>query len=143
MDIHWSYQNLLLWTGIVLNRLSTNQIVRCVKLKKLKTYMRYQVDFLLPLKLQKISYYFGLCWKILIANQFAGFSTFDLFDLLTLIPGVHCCIAFVFNKCFLVEKSFLSLICQYLSFLNIFPVGFTWWKSAGLPNITYIVIYHV
>ena len=51
--------------------------------------MRYQFDFLLPLKLQKI-YFFGLCQKILLANQFAGFFTFDSFDLLMLIPGVHC-----------------------------------------------------
>ena len=95
MDIHWSYQNLLFWAGIVWHRLSANQIVRCFELKKLKNCMRYQVDFLLPLKLQKISYYFGLCWKILLANQFAGFFTFDLFDLLILIPGVHCYIVFV------------------------------------------------
>ena len=47
--------------------------------------MRYQVDFLLPLKLQRISCYFGLCRKILLANQVAGFFTFDLFDLLILI----------------------------------------------------------
>ena len=51
--------------------------------------MRYQVDFLLPLKLQKMSYYFGLCRKILLVNQFAGFFTFELFDLLILILGVH------------------------------------------------------
>ena len=57
--------------------------------------MRYQVDFLLPLKLQKISCYFGLCRKILLANQFPGFFTFDLFDLLTLIPRVHWYIALV------------------------------------------------
>ena len=57
--------------------------------------MRYQVDFLLPLKLQKI-YYFGLCWKVLLANQFAGFFTFNLFDLLILIPEVHCYIVLVF-----------------------------------------------
>ena len=57
--------------------------------------MRYQVDFLLPLKLQKISYYFGLCWKILLANQFAGFFTLDLFDLLILILGVHCYIVLI------------------------------------------------
>ena len=50
--------------------------------------MRYQADFLLPLKLEKM-YYFGLCRKILLANQFARFFTFDLFDLLVLIPGVH------------------------------------------------------
>ena len=45
MDIHWSYQNLLFWAGIVWHRLSANQIVRCFKLKKLKNCMRYQVFF--------------------------------------------------------------------------------------------------
>ena len=50
--------------------------------------MRYQVDFLLPLKLQKICY-FALCRKKLLANHFAGFFTFDLFNLLILIPGIH------------------------------------------------------
>ena len=50
--------------------------------------MRYQVDFLLSLTLQKI-YYFGLCWKMLLASQFAGFFTFDLFDLLILIATLH------------------------------------------------------
>ena len=56
--------------------------------------MRYQIDFFLPLKLQKI-YYFGLCRKILLANQFAEFFIFDLFDLLILIPGVHSYIVLV------------------------------------------------
>ena len=64
-----------------------------------KFHMRYQVDYLLPLKLQKISYYFGLCQKILLANQCAGFFTFDLLDLLILIPGVHCYIVLVFVGC--------------------------------------------
>ena len=95
LNIHWSYQNLLFWAGIVRHRLSANQIVRCFKLRKLKNYMRYQVDFLLPLKLQKISYYFGLCWKLLLANQFAGFFTFDLFDLIILILEFHCYIVLV------------------------------------------------
>ena len=107
MDIHWSYQNLLFWTGIVWHRLSANQIVRCFKLRKLKNYMGYQVDFLLPLKLQKISYYFGLCRKILLANQFAGFFTFDLFDLLILIPGVHCYIVLVS------KRSTITICCLY------------------------------
>ena len=49
--------------------------------------MRYQVDFLLPLKLQKMPYYFGLCQKILLANQFVEFFTFDLFGLLILMLG--------------------------------------------------------
>ena len=73
IDIHRSYQNLLFWACIVWHRLSANQIVRCFKLKKLKNYMRYQVDFLLPLKLEKLSEYFSLCRKILLASQFAGF----------------------------------------------------------------------
>ena len=37
LDIHWSYQNLLFWAGIVRHRLSANQIVRCLNLKNLKT----------------------------------------------------------------------------------------------------------
>ena len=60
-----------------------------------KSCMRYQVDFLIPLKLQKISYYFGLCRQILLTNKFAGFFTFDLYDLLIVIPGVHCNIVLV------------------------------------------------
>ena len=121
LDIHWSYKNMLFLTGIVRHRLSTNQIVRCFKLKKLENYMtlckiqkfhvifwcgnfeerhsfrrvlgaspetlrklclsskfwhleirwnfgilrsvRYQVCFLFPLKLQKISCYFGLWFQ--------------------------------------------------------------------------------
>ena len=75
MDINWSYQALLFWAGVFWDRLSTSQTVRCFKLKKLKRYMSYQVDFLLPLKLQKLSCYFGLSRRILLANQFAGFFT--------------------------------------------------------------------
>ena len=56
----------------------------------------YQVNFLLPLKLQKMSYYFGLYWTIPLVNQFSGFFTFDLFDFLILIPEVHCYIVLVF-----------------------------------------------
>ena len=95
MESHWSYQNMPFWVGIVWHMLSVNQIVRYFKLKKLKSYMRYQVDFLFPLKLQKISYYFGLFQKILSANQLAGFFTFDICDLLILILEVHCYILLV------------------------------------------------
>ena len=71
MDIHWNYQNLLFWAGIVWHRLSANQIVRCFKLKKLKNYMRYQVDFLLPLKLQKyaiLGYATKYSWPIILQD---------------------------------------------------------------------------
>ena len=64
--------------------------------------MRYQVDCLLSLKLQKLCY-FGLCRQILLANQFAGFFTFDLFGLLILTPGIHCYIVLnfllLFSQC--------------------------------------------
>ena len=50
---------MLFWAGIVSHSLSANQIVSCFKPKKLKKDMMYQVDFLLPLKLEEI-FYFGL-----------------------------------------------------------------------------------
>ena len=43
-----------IWAGIVRHSLSANQIVRCFKLKKFKKDMSYQVDSLLPLKLEEI-----------------------------------------------------------------------------------------
>ena len=43
--------------------------------------MRYQIDFFASIETLKICY-FGLCQKMLLTNQFAGFITFDLFDLL-------------------------------------------------------------
>ena len=51
LDIHWSYKIVLFQAGIVRHRLSARQIVRSFKLKKLENYMRYQIKFLLPLKL--------------------------------------------------------------------------------------------
>ena len=59
LDIHWNYKNMLFWSSIARHSHSVNQIVKCLKLKKLKKDMRYQVDFLLPLKLKEICY-FGL-----------------------------------------------------------------------------------
>ena len=82
-------QNLLFCVGIVRYRLSGNQIFRCFKLKKVKDYMRYQDDFLLLLKLQRYAI-LDDDPRILLANQFAAFFTFDLFDLFILIPRVHC-----------------------------------------------------
>ena len=96
LDIHWSYKNMLFWAGIVRHSLSANQIVRCFKLKNLKNNLRYQVDFLLPLKLEKILCYFGLWPQNTLSESVCGIFTFDLFDLLNLIPGVHCYIALVF-----------------------------------------------
>ena len=65
-----------------------------LNLKNLKTLWRISLIFLLPFKLQKICC-FGLCRKILLASQFTGFFTFNLFDLLILLPEVHCYIVLV------------------------------------------------
>ena len=106
---------MLFWVGTVRHRLSTNQIVRCFKLKKLENSMRDQVDFLPPLKLQMISYILSNGFKKLLANQFAEFLTFDLFVLLILIPGVNCYIV-------LVNSSYIhSWLIDSLSDLN--PAG--------------------
>ena len=81
--------------------------------------------FLVPLKLQKI-YYFGLYWKILLGNQFAGFLTFDLFDLLILTPGDHCYIVLVWIsiyvvKCFPDTVAYINLFLTCItSFLLIY-----------------------
>ena len=108
------------WAGIFWHRLSTNQIVRCFKLKNLKSYLRCHVDFLLPLKLQKISCYFGLCRKILLANQFPGFFTFDLFDLLTLILGGHCYIVVVVVAVVAIITINIIIIVIYLTLVKIY-----------------------
>ena len=96
LDIHWSYKNMLLWVAIARSRLSTNQILKCFKQEKLENYMRCHVDFLLLLELQKNHAFWGYDPKKLLADLFTGFFTFELFDLLILIPGIHCCIVLVF-----------------------------------------------
>ena len=59
--------------------------------------MRYQVDFFASIEATKTIILFWVMLEILLANQFAGFFTSDLFDLLILIQGVHCYILLVFN----------------------------------------------
>ena len=65
-----------------------------LNLKNLKTIWGMKLIFCFHLSNKKIIL-FGLCFKIFLATQFAGFFTFDLFDLLILIPGVHCYIVHV------------------------------------------------
>ena len=60
LDIRGSYKNMIFWAGIFRHSLSTNQILRCFKLKKLTKDIRYQVDLFLPLKIGEVLYYFGL-----------------------------------------------------------------------------------
>ena len=76
------------WAFNVRHGLSSNQIARYFKLKKLKNYTRFHIDFLHVvrwlLKLQNYHAILAYGHNILLATQFAGFSTFDLFDLLIL-----------------------------------------------------------
>ena len=91
LDIHWSCKNMLFWVEIV--RLSANQIVRYVRLKKLENYMRYQVNFLLPLKLRKISCYFGFWPQRTLGQSVCRIVYFSLIWLLNLSKGgplLHC-----------------------------------------------------
>ena len=93
LDIHWSYNNMLFWAGIVRHSLSANQIVRCFKLKKLKKDMRYQVDFLLPLKLEEILCYFGLWPQNALGQSVCRIFCFWLVWLVKLNTGgplLHC-----------------------------------------------------
>ena len=78
LDFHWSYNYMLFWDVIVRHRLSTNQIVRCFKLRNLKNYVSYQVDFLLPLKLRKTCY-FGLSPRNTLDQSVCRFFYFWLF----------------------------------------------------------------
>ena len=92
LDTHWSYNNMLFWAGIVRHSLSANQIVRCFKLKKLKKDMRYQVDFLLPLKPEEMLCYFGLWSQNTLGQSVCRIFYFWLVWLVKLNTGVHCCI---------------------------------------------------
>ena len=93
LDIHWSYKNMLFWVDIFRHRLSVNYIVRCFKLRKLENYMRYQVEFLLLLKLQKILCYFGLWPQNTLGQSVCRIFYFWLVwhvNLITVGPLIHC-----------------------------------------------------
>ena len=114
MDIHCSYQNLLCWAGIVWHRLSANQIGRYFKLKKLKNCTRYRLDFLPPLKLQKIYILFWVMLENTLGQSVCRSFYFWLIWLVNI--GVHCHIVLVeLCYCFCL---FLSLIMNVFSFWN-------------------------
>ena len=76
----------------------------------------------LPLKLQKYYSWVGYDPKILLAsaNQFAGFFTFDLFDLLISIPEVYC---------------YIALVClMYLFDFTVFDL--TFWNPVVKTTVT-------
>ena len=113
-------------TGIVRHRFSANQIVICFKLKKLENYMRYQVGFLLPLKLQK----YRFCRM---ANQFVEFFIFDMFDFLILALGGHCYMVLVFSV-ISINLLHFSITVMKMSLL-VFKFGFYYW-TLGVSRTT-------
>ena len=60
--------------------------------------MMYQVDFLLLLKLRKISFCFGLWPQKTLGQTLCRIFTFDQFDMLILKQEVHCCIVLVYYR---------------------------------------------
>ena len=103
LDIYWSYKNMLFWAGIVMHSLSANQIVRCFKLKKLKKNMRYQVDSLLPLKLEEILCYYGLWPQNTFGQSICRIFYFWLVWLVKLKTGgplLHCTCLHLFEDSF-------------------------------------------
>ena len=107
------------WADIVRHSLSTNKIDRYLKFKKLEHDMRYQVDSLLSLNWKNIMFW-DYDPKMLLTYQFPGLFTFDLFDLLNLIPEVHCYIALVCVSIFGIFRfSSFAVIFIILTFLFI------------------------
>ena len=78
LGIHWSYKKMLLWVDTVRYRIPANQIVRCFKLNEVPSWL--SANHWSYEKYAILSY--GP--NNFLANQFAEFSTFDLFDLLIL-----------------------------------------------------------
>ena len=117
---------MLFWVGTLRHRLSTKQIVSCFKLKKLENYMRYQVNFLLPLKLRRICY-FGLwpqknSWSTSLQNFLL------LFDFLILVQGLIATLHLLLRKCWHQRwknfqhnpKYLVKLIMQLLNFVYLY-----------------------
>ena len=104
------------YVGLALSDIGSQptRLADILNLKNLKTVRGIDLIFCLHWSYKKYIYYFELCWKILLANQFVGVFTSDLFDLLIL--GVHCHIVLVeLCYCFCL---FLSLIMNVFSFWN-------------------------
>ena len=69
----------------------------------------------------------------LLANQFAWFFSFDLFDLLILIIGVHCYIVFVSFAIPTIKE------CLHLRHLQLGPTKCVSQKCSKLIGITWLV----
>ena len=118
IDIYWSYKNF----RFALSGIGSQPIrLSCFKLKKLDNYMRYQDDFLFHWSSKN----FMLFWVMPLYSLFPEFFTFELFDLLILVPEVYCWIVLVlfqFTYGYLLLISFFSL--EILKFKTQFKIKF-------------------
>ena len=80
-------QKLPTFSGIASEPIRLSDVLN---LKNSKRIWGIQLAFCFHWNLKKYYAILGYDPKILSANQFAGYFTFGLFDLLSLIPGVHC-----------------------------------------------------
>ena len=99
LDIHWSYKKC--YFGLALSGKSS-QPIRCFKIQKLKKDMMYQVNFLLPLKLEEISCYFRLWRQNTLGQSVCRIFYFWLVWLVKLNIGdplLHCTCCYCFCCC--------------------------------------------
>ena len=117
LDVHWSYKNILFWTGILRHSLWANQIIRCFNLKNSKRIWDIKWIFCFHWNVKKYFAILGYDRKILLANQFSGYFTFGLFNLLNLILGVHSYIVLVYFLFAVID------VTVYDSFLKVYMRG--------------------
>ena len=95
MDIHWSYNNLLFWAGIVWPIFQPTRFSDVSKFKNLKAILRIKLIFCFYWSCKKYRTILGSTGKYSWPISLQDFFTFDLCDLLILIPAVHCYIVIV------------------------------------------------
>ena len=89
LDIHCSYK--ICYFGQALSGIASQPIrlSDVLNLKNSRTIWGIKLIFCFHWSYKKYHAIFGYDPKILLANQFAGFFTFNLFNLLNLIPGIQ------------------------------------------------------
>ena len=76
-----------------------------------KVFTNFKFIFCFDWSYKNILLFWVMTQKKLLTNQFAVFSTFDLFDLLILIPRVHCSIVFLWLMYLISLSNFRILLC--------------------------------
>ena len=109
LEIHWSYKICYFW--LLLSGIDSQSIrlTDILNLKNSKTIWGTKLIFCYLWSYTKYHAILGYDPQKILANQFPGFFTFDLFDLLIWIQGVHCYIVLV-----------LLVLCIYFNWRKMF-----------------------